>query len=47
VTATRVVAGWTVCARRGRVWLHPTGDGDGDLTPVAIATDDATARKAF
>jgi hypothetical protein len=25
------VAGWRVAARRGRVWLHPLGDGDGDL----------------
>jgi hypothetical protein len=28
-----VIGGFTVCARGGRVWLHPTG-GDGDLEPL-------------
>jgi hypothetical protein len=27
------VGGFTVCARGGRVWLHPAG-GDGDLEPL-------------
>lgn len=44
------VLGWTVAIRGGRVWLHPTGQSDGDLTPRAAralaAALDAAADRA-
>ncbi len=45
MTTRRVVAGWTVCAQPGRVWLHHDGLGDGDMPP-AIATQLAAALTA-
>jgi hypothetical protein len=45
VTTPRVVAGWTVCAQAGRVWLHDDGLGDGDMPP-AVAAQLAAALQA-
>ncbi len=37
MTTPRVVAGWTVYAQPGRVWLHHDGLGDGDMPPAVAA----------
>jgi hypothetical protein len=40
-------AGYSICARAGRVWLHRQADGDGDLAPdQALALADALQEAA-